>query len=662
MSDGPALVAPDGAGSDTRLANSGANSRPQPCSRPLTDLAERRMGVFSARGTSEPYLDGIRALAVIAIVILHSWATYGEPSWSLFGQDLTFIPAHLRLGVDLFFLLSGFLLARPWFRSECDGTARPRLAAFWLRRLYRIVPAYYLSLIAVLFLFVPSGRITQGAIEGEIGLWNLGAHALFLQNYVPLSSGFLNGSNDAWWSLTVEMTWYLVLPLFAVAFTGRRWRVALPAALGITFAWTALSMYSLGGLVGVMTRSVSGETATLVGLPRPWSPTMRDLLLMAFPSYAFTFALGVGLARMVVVASRARNNSAPWWSRPRCATAIFGLGAVFCVVVTSRSWALDGQLGQDVSLASCSLALAAMLYGVTFGLPLLRRPLEWLPLRYIGWVSYGIYLFHIPVLSMITMHSDISTWNSSVGVPVLLICGLAISTVVATASWLLVERPFLQSRKRPSGSPPRLTKFHLPPRAFVAVILAISAVGTYLWVTGPGDRSPWSAAEAAHHRDGIDVIPLLRPIPGAGVSPASGAATLTEASEAGVIPEVEANILAKCMAIDTLGSIFMVANGQWDLHATAFRCRDRAAAIAALTELARLESAAGLRLQEQQSATPIRRFHSDSNPSNPSHPVQLHLRYLHDSTVIGLILQAKSDESADMGATKALDVSNYSAN
>ncbi len=657
----------DGAGTlprDDELSTARATgSGPNPAQvGTLTDRVERRMGVFSARGGNEPYLDGVRALAVLAIVFLHTWGNFGEPAWRLFGHDVTFIPANSRLGVDLFFLLSGFLLARPWFRSEAEGTARPHLKTFWRRRLYRIVPAYYLSLIVVLLLFVPTGPISQASITGEIGLWNLGAHALFLHSYVPLSSGFLYGSNDAWWSLSVEMTWYLVLPLFALAFLGKRWRIALPVALAVTVAWIALSLYSFDGVVEAMANSVSGATGTTVGLPRSWSPTMRDILLIAFPTFTFTFALGVGLAKMVVVAAHRSADTPPWWAHPRTALAVFCIGIVLTLVVITTHWRFSGQLQPDLRFVGSGSALALLLYGVTFGPPALRRPLEWLPLRYIGWVSYGIYLFHIPVLTTIRTHSDITTWSPKIGVPVLFAIGLTLTTLVATASWLLIERPFLQSRPRPRRAQPLHIKLRPSARVLVAMLLAVSAVGTYLWVTGPGDRSPWSTAEAAHQRDGVDVVPVLRPIPGAGVSPASGAATVAQASERGVITGLEANLIAECGANTNLGSTFMVASAEWDLHASAFTCRDRAAANQVLAQLAQADTAAGLREMPQQGEAPIKQFFADSNPSNPSHPVRLNARYLHDATVIGLTLQATSESSAIAAADKALDLSNYSAN
>lgn len=106
----------------------------------------------------------------------------------------------------------------------------------------------------------------------------------------------------------------------------------------------------------------------------------------------------------------------------------------------------------------------------------------------------------------------------------------------------------------------------------------------------------------------------------------------------------------------------MVANAEWDLHASAFTCRDRGAANQVLAQLAQSDTAAGLREMPQQGAAPIRQFFADSNPSNPSHPVRLNVRYLHDSTVIGMTLQATSESSAIAAADKALELSNYSAN
>lgn len=191
------------------------------------------MGVPAARHGVTPYVDGLRGVAVLGIFLLHCWNYAGSPPIPFFGGNAGWVPFSLDWGVDLFFILSGFLLAQPWFRAEFGVGPQPSLSNYWRRRLRRILPAYYVSVIVTLAIFSYFGPIRQGSIEGSTGLWNLGGLALLMHGYIPVSASMLSGANGPWWTLTVEFTWYALLPLCVWAFTRRRWVVALPAAAAI---------------------------------------------------------------------------------------------------------------------------------------------------------------------------------------------------------------------------------------------------------------------------------------------------------------------------------------------------------------------------------------------------------------------------------------------
>ena len=156
----------------------------------------------SVGGVHWPELDGLRALAIALVVARHSLRPFiseddytAVASWG--GLDLTPFLMNGWVGVDLFFVLSGFLIGRQAFRN--DGWGR-----FWFKRVTRIVPAYWtcLALVAI--------GLTGARAWGHAG-WDFAAHLLMLQDYT--GSVFV----PAFWSLGAEEKFYLLAPLLALA-------------------------------------------------------------------------------------------------------------------------------------------------------------------------------------------------------------------------------------------------------------------------------------------------------------------------------------------------------------------------------------------------------------------------------------------------------------
>src|SRR6185312_9895436 len=189
-----------------------------------------REGVRTEIGTI-PAIDGLRGVAVLWVVAFHyvvvrSLAGIRDP-WIEALARAPLVDTLARsgyLGVDLFFLISGFLLAAPWFVHARAGIAPPSVPRFYARRVRRIVPAYYLQLVFLFALVLPllHGR-KYWRSDVYVDLWNAAAHALFLQNSSPLTSGSL-GANGALWTLAVEAQFYLVLPLVMPCFVRAPWR------------------------------------------------------------------------------------------------------------------------------------------------------------------------------------------------------------------------------------------------------------------------------------------------------------------------------------------------------------------------------------------------------------------------------------------------------
>src|SRR6476660_9542643 len=154
-----------------------------------------------------PLLDGMRAIAVLCVVFVHS-AVAGQAVGPSVGGRLL---AHLNLGVTIFFLISGFLLYRPFIAHRVQGPPSPKVTDYAKRRLLRIYPAYWL-VITVLVVVPGLTGVANGDWWPQYGL---------LQTLpVRGGSGCIGAVHDCGlaqtWSLAVELTFYAALPLYVL--------------------------------------------------------------------------------------------------------------------------------------------------------------------------------------------------------------------------------------------------------------------------------------------------------------------------------------------------------------------------------------------------------------------------------------------------------------
>jgi peptidoglycan/LPS O-acetylase OafA/YrhL len=335
----------------------------------------------------------------------------------------------------VFFLISGFLLYRPFVAAHLAGRPGPAVRPYLTRRLLRIVPAYWVALLVAAYVL---HTITPPLRDAKSIVIYFG----FLQVYF---SHYVLGGISAAWTLCVEMTFYLLLPLYAAIVTAcSRRRGQLRAELaGIA----ALMVVSLVAKVIVYAR-VSGQQ-TGAGT---WLPAQLDL-----------FALGMVLAVASV-----------WWSdhgrQPAVLARRWMPGASWAVALV-LFWVVSTQVGLPrvpVYLATLAQAVSRQwLYGgFAFFLLLpavfgpqdhgwIRRALRSRPMVAVGSISYGIYLWHetwmLKVLQW--LHRPLFTMSFLK----LTLAVAALSGVCALASLVLVEQPAqrLGRRWRPGASLPK---------------------------------------------------------------------------------------------------------------------------------------------------------------------------------------------------------------
>lgn len=191
-------------------------------------------------------VEGLRGIAVLLVIFFHCTVLregrFDDPWIAAIAtvEAINRIVHHGYLGVDLFFVISGFLLALPWFVHAREGRPPPSVAGFYRRRFRRIAPAYYLQL-AALFVVVLPLLHDAGYWRSDLYVyaWNGVAHALFAHNLFPLTSASM-GVNGALWTLGVEAQFYLLLPLAAPHFV-RRPILMLAGCLAIALAWRGLA-------------------------------------------------------------------------------------------------------------------------------------------------------------------------------------------------------------------------------------------------------------------------------------------------------------------------------------------------------------------------------------------------------------------------------------
>lgn len=354
-------------------------------------------------------LDGVRAIAVLLVLVYHFWPQY--------------LPGGM-IGVDIFFVISGYLITALLLR-EGAYTGKMDIVSFWVRRLRRLVPAF-----ALLTLVVGSLALLVGG-DAQVGLGRqiLGAFT-YSSNWLLIWAGndyFTQTSPELmtnFWSLAVEEQFYLFWPVVMVIvfmFTAKWWQRALvPGVLG---ALSLLAAVVLGLLGASTTRLYYGTDTHLYGLMLgvllammiPWSmyPPVDDRL---YPLVGY----GNGI-----------------WGWLRQLVGWVSLVAVipFALALSDHSsWLMPwGLLVGSLLGMGIIQALLPDVRGGTSGL--FRGLLSLAPLRWIGQRSYGIYLWHWPlmVLTHYTFGAARSPWVN-VGV-------LFLTLIVAGLSYMYVEQP-----------------------------------------------------------------------------------------------------------------------------------------------------------------------------------------------------------------------------
>ena len=356
-----------------------------------------------------PLVDGLRAVAVLLILAFHVAGQEGTTQGKWWGP----FAMRLDVGVTVFFVISGFLLYRPFVAARLASAPAPGALAYARRRALRILPAYWVAL--TLLAIYPG-------LTGVFGedWW---VYYGFLQVYDHDWFAFFEGLSQAW-SLCVEVTFYAALPLLALALT----RLRHPLA--------ALAILSAGTL--------AFRAALHAADPEPaGAQTLPGLFLW--------FALGMALA-LVSVNANERSRVTRWvGDHPlACWAAAVGVFAVAAEIGKSVQAVPANTSGRALvlyvlyGLISVLVVLPAVFGDDRGGLP--RRVLGWRAVAWLGLISYGIFLYHLPIVNELTEQGVGDGLPGPDFVPVFA-SALVLSVTCAAVSYYALERPLLRLKR-----------------------------------------------------------------------------------------------------------------------------------------------------------------------------------------------------------------------
>jgi peptidoglycan/LPS O-acetylase OafA/YrhL len=350
-----------------------------------------------------PGLDGVRALAVAAVLLFH----------------LDRLPGG-NLGVDAFFVVSGWLITSKLLEGiELDGTERRgtvRLRRFWASRLRRLMPASIVVLIALAVIW-PLAGIDLASLRADI-IWA----ALGLSNWGTIAAG-----GDYWarfgepspvthyWSLAIEQQFYFVWPLVLVAIVA----------------------VTRSARVGVAVVSVVGAVGSIVFMNVVFDPIDPTAAYMNSFARAHTLLIGAAAAAATVVLADGRLRFGHGARR------LAPVGIIAAVAIVAASSATSTWMF-SWGFPAFALAMAVVVVAVADGAAspvMASRPMAWLGDR-----SYGLYLWHWPVFLLMSP-SRLDVDDSWLSVALLDLVRVAVSVALADLSYRWLETPIRQRRQ-----------------------------------------------------------------------------------------------------------------------------------------------------------------------------------------------------------------------
>jgi peptidoglycan/LPS O-acetylase OafA/YrhL/peroxiredoxin len=388
-----------------------------------------------------PELDALRALAAVSIVALHAYQnSRGPTSGYAFGSNV--VAQHLLINLDyglgVFFALSGFVVFLPFARAIIEGRQHIGVKEYAIRRLFRIVPLYYVAIFVVW-----DSRFYGG--PGQIA--DLVRHLTFTQVY---NNGKIFYTIGPSWSLAVEMHFYVLTGFLIWGLTklcrrvsSRGWRICLLCAPLVLVAVTSIAFKAWAWY---------GEHYGLDNFAGPKHYTIYYSAL----ARADAFVFGMLLSVIVVVIGKWRPRG-PWLPR---LLALGGLATWFAMIPFRADRLDDSNFVDLFYYTFIGLGTAMVMAAIVLSNPDWRwmKILRSRPLQYLGMISFSLYLWHEPVMLWLEKHGLLVFKGDPAIWPLSCLATITVSIAVGSLSYRLVEAPGERLRKllrirRPPAAP-----------------------------------------------------------------------------------------------------------------------------------------------------------------------------------------------------------------
>jgi peptidoglycan/LPS O-acetylase OafA/YrhL len=369
-------------------------------------------------------LDGMRAIAMLSVFVFHfalalpPLLSVGDPHWPLALRGYAVLP-NLDMGVEIFFMLSGYLIFRPFAAANLTGRPRPGLRDYFVRRALRIYPAYWVALL-VLWL------VGWVHFEGGASVRHVVTEVLLVHTY--FTNATIDGIPQSW-TLVVEVSFYAFVPLLAWALSRTRLRGHVVTLVALTAVGFLTRWYMLDHTL----------PRALTVLPPAMAALAPGMLLAVVQITALHERAPVAWLRRALV------STAVWWTIALVVFLVMADHATTYVLYPIRGPSAEAWHQWLAPIVATALVAPLVLRGRGTGIG--RAIMRSKPLVWIGMVSYGAYLWHF---------APLYHWNgASVAAHGLWYCVLvgfgflALTLAIAATSWYLIEAPVLRLAHRP---------------------------------------------------------------------------------------------------------------------------------------------------------------------------------------------------------------------
>lgn len=370
-----------------------------------------------------PVIDGLRFCAIMPVVLWHlnsrAWRAFSARSDGNEGQALfetlnRWLGA--KTGVELFFVISGFILAMPFLRASREGRPGPSLKAFYLRRLTRLEPPYILAtLAAFLFLFFTMSDAAKAMFAANNGYTlfdSLAASLLYvhgsllknLPEIIPVA-----------WSLEIEFQFYILAPL-------------------IFYVFLVIKSNSLRSLIGILLMSILVLSINLI--QEEIGSAIRFLLFR----YLHFFILGVVICHIFLAKNLLSNTLV------KTITWDFLFLLALVTLMATETLMTDYRRQTPVFLELFRLLALGVLFFSAFSGRVVSKLLSSAPVSLIGGMCYSIYLIHLPLQQVIVpkLVALVSAEYYWVALGAVVAICLPLTLLVSLLFYLLVERPCMR--------------------------------------------------------------------------------------------------------------------------------------------------------------------------------------------------------------------------